>query len=98
MTFILYRDFSVLARLTEFGKINAPNFVFWFGVCGCICDTRNGGGGGGGGGRSLRGQAKSAGTERGEFPGYNTFLQGSSRVVLRKDGGFFSPNLLTNSP
>lgn len=26
------------------------------------------------------------------------FLQGSSRVVLRKDGGFFSPNLLTNSP
>lgn len=50
MTFILYRDFSVLARLTEFGKINAPNFVFWFGVCGCICDTRNGGMGVGVGG------------------------------------------------
>lgn len=76
MTFILYRDFSVLARLTEFGKINAPNFVFWFGVCvcGCICDTRHGGWGGGG--RSLRGQGKSAGTERGEFPGYNSFSPG----------------------
>lgn len=62
------------------------------------------------GGRSLSGQAKSAEMERGhrrrgEFPGYNRFSPGELSgglyffCCLRKDGGFFSPNLLTsNSP